>query len=797
MKLDQLYYTSCRRGLSPGSGFQTRSMSVGLSTEDRREIEIKGGYRLPRDVDLAALGSLADERLPVAYRVYRLLNGRFVLTRSACAGQDYTGRGGNFFAHTLVFEGEPPAGVWPASFLNWTGWLPRLAPEEDGTEPSPPLPVLALSDQSTVGGPSFRELSLFLRERDEAGQHFLAMLAALFLSRRDGRLLLVRDTPRNNILWLACLQMALPSAAAWRLSWSSYQDDPRGAGQINATCGETSYRLDRNARDFQYYLFDFTGNQFSSVIAGDEYAIRAAGWLLTEPDTLAAFHAFAALFVADKLLDRLNELAMLFRMVRGETEWRAEHWRQAAELVRECLATGAGERLVKQFLLQAGNVSAEAIVPWFALYVELAANSNAPLAVLESAFLRRLLQKGDAAELGRLMVRLAGGNEGNLLAIAKRVQEAHYECGEAEKAGLALRRFGAEFLAPLPLSQEGLALRSKLEALGSYDILLGEWDACLSASNRPATTWREYCSVVLSRLPQYARECGALMAESAWQASRAGNLGEAAREWCEMDDLVQLPSALQREILLAAYQSLPFDFAGEPEQIEKHILALAMRWKVALPDDRSKLRALRRIPQTGVTRQEAADYVLVLRLLSNRHYSSLLDDYFSALFSARPRPEPDALLAALAAVRDLDREAQWCNAFGKRLEYQSKKHSDESFGRWFLKCWLTNLAGSLDPETRRALLPYVAGLYCDDTGYKLLAERETGKYRDELLTECDMARLRLVPSFGERVQRVVSSGLKIIGWGGRAQDTSPGHRQPVSDDTLNDDAVVRGKGRKY
>lgn len=768
MKLAQLYYTSCRRGINSGPGFQTRSMSVELSMEERREIEAKGGYRLPRDLDFTSLSAPVDETLPVAYRSYRLQSGRFVLTRSASAGLDYSGRGGNFYAHSIVFMSEPPAGVWPCSFLNWSGWLPQLAPEQDNLDVPPPLPVIELLDITSLRGPEAMELSSFLQEQDQEGKYFPAMLAALFLSLRDGRILLIRDIPRKNVQWLACLQFALPPSLAWRLNWSSYQDDPRGAGQINATCGETNYRLDRNARDFQYYLFDFSAGQFSTVELGEQfYARQIAAWMLEEPGKLTEFQRFSGSFSRELVPEQLPEVLMLFHMASGEGDWHADEWNRAAELIRKSLDTNARRGLLEQFESAAGKIDDNTIVPWFSFYVELSGGNDISIKILDEAFLERLLTQAGPAQLGQMMASLAAGKTISILAIAEKLQSACYQTRPAATAGSLLRQFAATFLAQMSFSPESLEVRKKLESSGCYDMLLGEWDARLANAGSQVNIWCNYRDSVLKHLPAYEREYTGLLAESAWRAMSSASKRKMAQEWCGYEELALLSADVRKEIISTAYKSLAFDFSPGSNQTEQSIIHAAKKWDVSLIQDRQHLRALMRMPEVGLDKHEVQRYASSLFGLPAREYQAFLDGYFPALLNGWPRHRPELLLACMMGVLDMTRESEWCKALEKCIGKLAGQLDEDKFRTWLLDFWLGQLAKNLSSQARLRLLPVMTRLYLDFAGERLLQDARAGIYLDELRLKCERERPKPDVSL---VDRLKTGFLNILPFVRRARE---------------------------
>lgn len=318
MRALQLHYTSCRRGQSGSSGFQTRTLTSGIRPDEQREIERRGVYRPPRDVKPEPSEEEMSRDFPRALRSYVLESGRRALTRSLYTGRDYSGRWGNFFAHTLVADnGELPP-HWPIDYYEWDGWQERLAPEEDGDEPPPPLPAVELG--AVAPAESFRreEIREFLGE-DSARAALLARMGrALLLGRESSRALVLRDTPTNGLFWIAALQKLFPRRHAWALSYSTYQDDARGCADVNATTGETDFRFDESERRFRFYMFDLATGVHSEVPeSADDYPAVAARWLAEDPQSLEDFETFLHLFEHDRPEPDLVAAVHLFELSRG------------------------------------------------------------------------------------------------------------------------------------------------------------------------------------------------------------------------------------------------------------------------------------------------------------------------------------------------------------------------------------------------------------------------------------------------------------------------------------------------
>lgn len=315
----QLHYTSCRRGLTGQAGFQVRAATPGILPDEQREIERRAGYQPPRDAPLEPSPEEIDRDFPVAFRWWPLDSGRAVLVRSSYVGQDYSGRWGNFFAHALVVGPGAATDRWPIDLYEWDGWRSRLEPGEDDGEPPPELSPVPLEATPSAVSFELEELGAFLRDRSDGAALLARMGRALLLGLEDGRRLIVRDSPTDSLFWVAAIQKLFPPRHARSLSFSTYQDDPRGCAVINATTGDTDFRFDETERSYRFYVFDLaTGNESEVPEDPDDYPAVAAEWLAEQPETLRELFGFFDLFDHSTPEPGLAAAIDLFRLARGD-----------------------------------------------------------------------------------------------------------------------------------------------------------------------------------------------------------------------------------------------------------------------------------------------------------------------------------------------------------------------------------------------------------------------------------------------------------------------------------------------
>ncbi len=195
MRADQLYYTSCRAGLTSGGGYKSRAASGGLEADLRRQVERLSGYR-PPDTLPPEPNAVEIATCPILFRFARLDGGRWALTRARYVGLDYSGRWGNFFAHTLVGT-TGPIDRYPIDYYEWEGWRDSLAPGEGDRQPEPLAPVEldAIPDASSF---TAAELAIFLSERPGRRERLASLIrGVLTYAPGKGRPIIVRDSEQR------------------------------------------------------------------------------------------------------------------------------------------------------------------------------------------------------------------------------------------------------------------------------------------------------------------------------------------------------------------------------------------------------------------------------------------------------------------------------------------------------------------------------------------------------------------------------------------------------------------------
>jgi len=317
MRALQLHYTSCRKGQTGSAGFQFRSCSEGVAAEDQREVGELGNYQVSRDLDPDASEDIIARQFPVLFRFRCLGSGRPAVIRSKYTGRDYTGRSGNFFAHSLLLEPDR-LDLWPIDLYEWDGWIESLSENEDNEDPPPWLPPVDLATVTPALSFGFPELRTFLSEGKENTRLLADMIKAVFAREGSSRSLLLRARFFDGLYWIACIQKAFPRALAPYTSFSSYQFESRHCETINLSVGDTNFTFDDNEMKFQFFGFDLeTGRQSEIPDLCAEYADTISDWMASGSDHLVAFHEFMRSFSYDRLDPALVQGLRLYELKTG------------------------------------------------------------------------------------------------------------------------------------------------------------------------------------------------------------------------------------------------------------------------------------------------------------------------------------------------------------------------------------------------------------------------------------------------------------------------------------------------
>jgi hypothetical protein len=248
MTFRQLYYTSCENGLAGYGGYQFNAVTPGVPAPIMREVEDGTVYEPPRE--FLATPPEDPGRYPVAFsHAISEASGATITAQVVFAGDDYSGRPGNYFAHALVTETPEadfgallPVELWGAPF-----W--RRVPRLDGED----IDLPALPGPPARGAVDRPDTQAFLDAQGGAPMLPLLLSAVDRAMTGDKPVLLVGRNAAENAWWIAALSYLLGDRLGRRMTFTTYSHRP-GYTRHHVT-GLLAGALPRDA-DLGFHLFD-------------------------------------------------------------------------------------------------------------------------------------------------------------------------------------------------------------------------------------------------------------------------------------------------------------------------------------------------------------------------------------------------------------------------------------------------------------------------------------------------------------------------------------------------------------
>jgi hypothetical protein len=315
MKILQLFYTSCEKGLSPGKGFQTYSMSEGITDNERSEIERYGVYIPPHNLPSQPTLKEIETHFPIAFTFFQLGSGRYGVCQSKYTGQDYSGRYGNYFCHALIID----KGYWPYYPIQlWSASVFRDQLTSVDQTPAP-LPALPINDLHLNQNINFETVAAFLKQ-DKRGAILPKILTAIIDYEQSHRRLILCDHQENIPYWIAALQMAFPIRLAHTFTTYSYDPEKSNLLICSTPPHGTRFAFSDRQRDFEFYIFDFIGEKTSQLQSHYEFNQLVKVSYSFSKDSLTAFHQFLDLFDYHKINPEIENAYYLFRISSSSIE---------------------------------------------------------------------------------------------------------------------------------------------------------------------------------------------------------------------------------------------------------------------------------------------------------------------------------------------------------------------------------------------------------------------------------------------------------------------------------------------
>lgn len=218
MAFAQVYYTSCKDGPGGYSGYQLSAATPGIAPAVVRDIEAMTAYRIPGR--LLACPPAEESAYPVALSYGpSSVPDTTITAHVVYAGDDYSGRPGNYFAHALV-TGTPvhdfgellPAELWGADL-----WKRRPAPGRELPELDGPL---------TGGAVHLLGAQAFLEARADRGLVAELLTAVCDAMAGERPVLLAAADTADNAWWIAAVCYLLGDDIGRRVTFTTYSHQP-------------------------------------------------------------------------------------------------------------------------------------------------------------------------------------------------------------------------------------------------------------------------------------------------------------------------------------------------------------------------------------------------------------------------------------------------------------------------------------------------------------------------------------------------------------------------------------------
>ncbi|WP_329519155.1 GTPase-associated protein 1-related protein [Spirillospora sp. NBC_01491] len=275
MDFQQLYYTSCRTGLSGFAGYQFNAVTPGVTPEVMNDVEALSSYEPPGTLGHSPTpAQIADCPVNLCFAPGPVP----IVANVAFTGTDYSGRFGNYFAHALVgaggagWQGPPPIELWRAGL--WTR----------ETVAGPDLPPVR---GALAPGPLRRETVDAFLDGAAGRARLPALLAAAERAVLDEErsVVILAAGADETARWIAALSYLLPPPLVARMSFATYQFRPSySRHHVIGTVPGAEIVADERAFE-GFFLFDFTAG---AAGAASEVDAGPMAHLLAGAGTVAA-----------------------------------------------------------------------------------------------------------------------------------------------------------------------------------------------------------------------------------------------------------------------------------------------------------------------------------------------------------------------------------------------------------------------------------------------------------------------------------------------------------------------------
>ena len=233
------------------------------------------------------------------------------MTRSIYATADYSGRPGNYLAHSVVLP--PDAPFWPIDLAVWPGWHEKVAEEPPDLSSFGPSELKVDTEAF-----NFAALAAFINARPERIAKLASLIQGIVLSRPENRAVLIRDARDTLPFWTACSSKLFPRRLKEPIEFATFVNSLNPAVTIQCTTPDSDIRLSSEDLQYRAFVFDFVDHRFSEAeVPNGGYAEDVATKLSNDPDWFQGLHQFADHFTVAVEEKSLRHVLDCFSIYRG------------------------------------------------------------------------------------------------------------------------------------------------------------------------------------------------------------------------------------------------------------------------------------------------------------------------------------------------------------------------------------------------------------------------------------------------------------------------------------------------
>jgi hypothetical protein len=316
LKIQQLLYTSCKKGLSSGAGFQTYSMSKGINEEERKEIETYCVYIPPDNLPTQPTKEEIELLFPIVFSYFILKNGKYCICQGKYIGKDYSGRYGNYICHVLVFDTDYD--FYPIELYKSMSFREALTLEEENASTINYLPEL---DGVHLGNViHFESISKYLKETvaGKKNKNFRELMQCIIDFNNSGKKIVFSDHKESIPYLIGALEMALPKKLSKQFAFTTYAYNPEDVNYILCAVDSkgSKFNFKTLQNSYKYSAFDFSDNENRNVKLNSSFTKLAEIGFTVSKEVFLPFIDFITQFEYNKLDQDIDNCLCLYNMVK-------------------------------------------------------------------------------------------------------------------------------------------------------------------------------------------------------------------------------------------------------------------------------------------------------------------------------------------------------------------------------------------------------------------------------------------------------------------------------------------------